>query len=275
MQLNLQNWLKDLANICRNNLNSAYVAVTYPVSIIPSIKYKQYIEIDNLISENEFVIVRRSEKSKSDTFDEFGWLREDALISGYDSVPGLSMNVLGGKFQVKHISFNPKGIAAKEWVKDKDSFLWFRYIWKATLLKITTPIYYKISDLHKKQFPYHKTTDKNFNKLMANLPVKPLIVGGKAHCFATSIIKHSPNKLNYWHIEFHLNDGIKPEKETIKTSQVKNKNFDDNQLAKINDTPWADQIMFFALRDCLIAKAQENFKETDFNIINEKHYISK
>ena len=97
----------------------------------------------------------------------------------------------------------------------------------------------------------------DFDKLISKLPIKPKSENGKSHCIAKSIVKHSPNKLNYWHIEFHINDGIKKIEEIIKSKQIKSKILEQNQINKINDNHWADQIMYFALNDTLIAKASK------------------
>lgn len=265
----------DFLNTCLNKLSSFVGIIAYPICIIPKKRFEQYINIDELLSDNEYIIVRRSEKPQNEIFDEFGWLREDALVNTYREVPGLSMNILGGNFRPRHIQFNPKGDAAKEWAKDIDSSLWYKYIWNVKYLWNTTPIFFKLSEIHRNEFPYQRNADTNLNKILNSLNLTPKVIDGKALIKGVSVLKHSPNKLNYWHIEFHLNDGIKEINQTIKGSQVKNKFFDKEQESNIGNTPWADQLVHLALNDCLIAMAKSSYNINDMNRISKSRYLKQ
>ena len=82
----------------------------YPLSILPKSQYIQRINIDKLYRDISLIIVRRSDKPKEEVFNKFGIMREDVITRG--DIPGMSMNLLGGKFKYEHIRFNPVGEAA-------------------------------------------------------------------------------------------------------------------------------------------------------------------
>ncbi|HKC69730.1 MAG TPA: hypothetical protein VKG26_15940 [Bacteroidia bacterium] len=249
-----------LIKSCKDATLFLWGKIAYPFKILPSKKYKQEITIDDIFnSELDFLITRRSEKKPEDTFDEFGEVRVDALIDSLREIPGFSMNLLGGKFKPRHIAFNPKSPASKPWDKDNDKYLWMKFIKYAVFLKPTTPIYYNIKDVHRQEFPFRRLEDANYKKLVANMANKPIVIDKKASCTGISLIKHAPNKLNYWHIEFHLNDGLTPEDDTVK--KVKNKMLAAEDLAKFDSLPWADQLMYNSLMDCLATKAKKNISD--------------
>lgn len=243
---------KRLLTILLNLYKKIRNAICYPYCILPRHEYKNQFSIQQVINHNEYYLVRRSEKNFQDTFDDFGQVKISALIENYRDVPGLSMNILGGLFRPKHISFVLKGPATNPWIKNMDKHIWIKHIWYITYLKKTTPIFFKLNDIHGCDFPYHREENKDYKKLVQGMTIKPNIIDGVAECSGTSIVEHSPNKLNYWHIEFHIKSGLGNLENEPRVKTVKNKSFTEAQLENFRTLPWQDQLAFSAVNDCII-----------------------
>ena len=175
----------------------------YPLSILPKSQYIQRINIDKLYRDISLIIVRRSDKPKEEVFNKFGIMREDVITRG--DIPGMSMNLLGGKFKYEHIRFNPVGEAAKTWTNNEKIF-YSQYRKCVNLLPLTTPIFFEISNLHNIDFPYPRSKDKDLEKLMNALQIEPIESDGKFELHGKSSISHEPTRLNYWHVEFQIRD---------------------------------------------------------------------
>ncbi len=194
------NWLKELiiTLICKywdkNN--------SYPTCVIPYFHYKYKIDINHLICEDNCVIVRRSDKSEEESFNDLDILRED-IISESD-VPNLSMNLYGGKFNNTHLKFRCVRPATDLWNGEKIKISKYRTFY--LLLDTYSPIYFLIKDLHNKEFPYYKTDDKETKKLLTALNLSTLSENGKVKLNGKSFVEHTPTKLNYWHVELQIKD---------------------------------------------------------------------
>src|SRR4051812_4670099 len=91
-----------------NNISKLLGIILYPVRLIPKKKFKKEIDIDALCNNAVYGIVRKSLRSKNKTFDNFGSVRQDALVGEYKpekEVPGLSFNLLG-LFKEYHVAFH-------------------------------------------------------------------------------------------------------------------------------------------------------------------------
>lgn len=161
------------------------------------------MDIDTLCKEISIFVVRRSQKTGTDIFNKFGKLREDAL-SETDMI-NMSMNLLGGAFKLEYIEFNPTKEATRNW-NGKEPVFYSKYHTLIQTLPHTTPIFLNVSDVHNKNIPYQRNKDKDANKLMVKLNIKPLETDGKYELYAKSIINHEPTQLNYWHVEFQIKD---------------------------------------------------------------------
>jgi hypothetical protein len=205
MQQQFLTWWKEFRNICLCRLYIVLPNNIYPFIIIPKVSYIFPINIDELSQSGDFVIVRRSNKTEDKTFDEIGYLREDALISKIDQFPNLSMNILGGKFKTKHIKYKAKiGIATERW-NEKERVLLIDYRDKWETWSNAIPIYFSLNDIHNIEFPYLRdSNDKETKKLKEIFSF--LEQGIKTRFIGKTFVEHEPIKLNYWHVELKLKD---------------------------------------------------------------------
>jgi len=198
----LLNLLKGLQNtlLCKYyQLRGKY---NYPLSILPKKSYRHIIDIDNLLTEGDFFLVRRSDKSVNETFNELNILREDAIL--VKDVPGMSLNLLGGEFKSEHIMYSPKDNGSKRW---KGERVYFFIDFKKSYVILSNPvhIYFPVKKLHGKTFPYYRGKDDHTKKIISALNLKPE-QNGKYKFTGSSRITHDPTNLNYWHIELELKD---------------------------------------------------------------------
>lgn len=260
-----------LINTLQRKINSLWCRCTYPKEIIPSSNYVQDFAIDSLVAlGHNYCIVRRSNKSADDTFDDFGQVREDAILESLRRVHGNSMNLLG-YFKTKYICYNQPNEAGKNWVKATDTNLWETYRSHLSFIRKSTPIFYNLKDLHRKPIPYKRplSTDKEFKKFIENLPIKAKVEGGVAFCDGISHIVHVPTRLNYWHIEFQIQDiQGKPLKKT------KNETLSVDEIMDIDNQHWQDQLAYKAFIEILVTKAKQSIG-TIFPEVPSSLYISE
>ena len=85
----------------------------FPVSILPKLNYVSIIDIQSLLNGQTVYILRRSDKSFNDTFNDLGKLREDAVTP--KEIPFLSLNMLGGLFEPEHTRFKVLNNGMSRW----------------------------------------------------------------------------------------------------------------------------------------------------------------
>lgn len=201
-----QHLLKGLINsfVCKFWLVKKIIV--YPYSILPKPRFFSKINFDDLIKVDDYLIGRRSGKSVEDTFDEFGYVRTDAIVEQRGQMANLSMNLLGGKFCAGHIKYNPKAKGANEWNgKDYIPFLSKRLLDYDTF-KIWAPIYLSIRKFHNQDIPFTTRNDKMGEKFIKAFKGTPISDPPNLKLFGKMKIVHKPTNLNYWHIELHLFD---------------------------------------------------------------------
>lgn len=215
MQWNFRLLWRDLINIfkCNKAIKHIINFLTYPCTIIPRINYVYPIDINRLNETGEYVLVRRSEKTSDEIFNKLGILRDDILLD--NSIPGMSMNLLGAHFKEKYIKFVPKPPASDYWNTTNNVKL-RTYLDKIDVLGTCCPIFFLVKDLQNLQFPYTRPSDKDSKKLLAALNIQPA-QDGLFHIVAKTEIRHKPSNLNYWHVEFTIiesdNKNAKPIKD--------------------------------------------------------------
>ncbi|MEM9919350.1 MAG: hypothetical protein AAF990_14705 [Bacteroidota bacterium] len=180
--------------------------------------------MDDLNKSAHIAIVRRSTfNDVSKTFDGFGGVREDALIRDgkLRNIPGLSMNLLGGKFEVSHIDFIQKAPASAYW-EEGEEISFRQYIECIQYKGGSIPIYFFLSDIHKIHLPYTRKADKVTNKYLAQFEATPPVSNNERYELeGFTIVSHKPNKLNYWHVELDAFDGINPAAPVVKPKSPK------------------------------------------------------
>lgn len=185
--------------------------LNYPKAIIPKLSYVPIINIDSLFTHNKNVyLVRKSSREFDETFNRVGedfYLRED-VINHKEIPPGLSLNLLGGKFKTKHLKFRTLNSANNQWNGEEEIFL-SDNIKNYEFSDIYVPIYLHGNEMHRQTIPYNRPKDRNselelrkFSSSFENIELKGDTYNLKGH----SKITHVPTILNYWHVEFILFD---------------------------------------------------------------------
>lgn len=241
------NWLKGL--IVMFNRKYWNKSKDYPNCILPYLHYKLRIEensINQLVNEENCVIVRRSDKSEVDSFNELDILREDIISD--KSTPNLSMNLYGSKFTNEHLKFRCFGNAIKLWEGEKIKFSEYNACY--SILESHSPIYFLIKDLHNKIFPYYKTDDTETQKLLKILGLNIQSENGKVKFNGKSSVIHSPNKLNYWHVEFQIKD------------------IQEREINKTNSA-WQKSAAQYAYNDIIVMSAKKNPPKYIYSIPSE------
>lgn len=242
-------WWKYLKNTLLINISPILNKQGYPLQIFPRPRYKVQIDIDSILKSSDLVIVRRSEYSREDTFNKLGYLLEDVIHE--KDLFGLSMNLLGGKFRSTYIKFVQGKEGAKQW--DGKRILYDNYSKLYTIKDVCTPVYFNVKDLHKKQFPYYReSSDKETQKIIKELGLKSVLRGTQNEFSALSNIKHTPNIMNYWHVELELRDAKNAVINTLKAK-------------------WQESLAEMALSQLITSNARQSFSFV--TEIKRAHYI--
>lgn len=236
--------------------------IKYPKRILPRKKYKLRIDFDKYIHTKKFVLIRRSNRSPSDAFDEGGMLRFDALINDLKDVPNLSMNLYGAKYRLQYLGYVPKGKATKPWEKKssikkkdfKDSFEYNCDVY---------PIYFVLNDITNNKFPYQRIKDK-FVSDVYKLLYPTVQIGDYIEAIGITKVAHVPIMLNYWHVEFIIKD-FKDDK-GVKRSKIRGDN------GGFNSEYWQNKLAQNALENILIMNAKKEFPESVYTKIRRKIY---
>jgi len=205
MQQQPQTLWKDLKNFFLCKYLRCTGKLSYPHSILPKPKYKSIINIDDLQSHQELVVLRRSSKSKEESFNSIGNLRSDIIDE--KEIAGLSMNLMGTFLKEEHIVFSPKmrTKAVERWPGLVKVYLSeFKSLYN--ILSTVSPIYYRVSDLHNITIPYKKQYDTEIEKVLKKLKLKFDTDNLEFKANGQIQIEHAPTYLNYWHVELCLLD---------------------------------------------------------------------
>lgn len=196
------NWFKELTNFIKSKLLTGNT--NYPKAIIPVPGYKLSLDFD-LIETELILLVRRSNQSYAETYDEDGCLKEQAISP--IEMPNMSLNLLGAKFKIKHIDYIQKKHAADPW--DGKRVEISEIIKDIENKGSSIPIFIRHSDINNKSFPYQRPKEQlsqpqillleslgyNLNQTSA-LGLVPLEGSTK--------ITHTPTMSNYWHVELKM-----------------------------------------------------------------------
>ena len=183
----------------------------YPSSILPKVSYEAKMNMDSLTN-SQLYLLRRSNNPFDKTFNKMGdyfVLREDAI--GYKDVPGLSLNLLGGKFKIRHLKYKVlmKTPASQKWDGTTQIFL-SEHLNDFEVVKGGCPIFLDANKLHDKPIPYDREKnshlDKEVQNFFNNMIPAGIDVGNKYKLEARIKLAHDPINLNYWHVEYELYD---------------------------------------------------------------------
>jgi len=184
-----------------------------PVSILPKLKYIQKIDIQTILDNQTMYILRRSDKSYSDTFNDVDNLRDDALL--LKDIPFLSLNILGGLFKPEHTRFRIIKNGMKRW-EQSYPILITEFLTDYEILDKYCIIFIEANGINNQSVPYSQKESKDLKKEIDKFFTyfdKPIIVQGQYKFEGTTKLIHDPINLNYWHLELNLfdfkNDPIK------------------------------------------------------------------
>jgi hypothetical protein len=110
----LNYYLKILKNTLLVNFLKFFTKNCYPNTILPLLKFTHEISIDSICNSHRLIISRRVKVDINQSlFNEIGVLR-DELIDPKD-IPMMSLNLMGGKFQAKHLKFRTLDKGNHKW----------------------------------------------------------------------------------------------------------------------------------------------------------------
>jgi len=185
--------------------------IGYPFHILPIKSFVKKINIDDLLKSNKVYSVRRSELSFRETFNETMMLREDAL--NYNSVPSLSVNLLGGMLLPRDAFFNIKRSTGVKSGLEKwpggSNVCFYEYLNDYSFEKDVCLIYLDVNKLHRHQFPYNRVVDANLKMELAKFDKfidKSTMINGEVNFLGNIQFSHDPIFLNYWHAELLVFD---------------------------------------------------------------------
>lgn len=205
---------KILKNIFLYNFYKRFRKCDYPVSILPKLNYVSLIDIQSLLDNQTVYIIRRSDKSEEDTFNELGQLRDDVLLP--KDIPFLSLNILGGSFRPEHSKFRLLKNGRLRW--SGGTFISILdYLNEYTKLDEYSLIYINANGVDRQSVPYAQPSNPELKKEVEKFEgfvVKPTIIDGSFEFQGYTRLLHDPVCLNYWHLELNVLDfkgvAIKP-----------------------------------------------------------------
>jgi hypothetical protein len=176
----------------------------YPTIILPQENFVSKIEIEALLSEVSVVLTRRATGNNDDIFNPQGLLRPSILKER--DLDRMSMNMLGGYFEVEHTRFRAFGQARQEWLGD--SVCLDNYEGCFECLENCCEIFFDCNDIVKQDIPYNRPADPAAQRELAALrnALNISVVDGSYELQGSTDVVHSPIKLNYWHVEFVVCD---------------------------------------------------------------------
>lgn len=175
----------------------------YPQCILPGISYKLQIDLKQLFVRQRVFIVRRSDIPIEDTFTLAGTLREDAIKP--EDLPLMSMNLLGGLFEPDYSKFVPDKNGRSKWGKQAVSLLNYTFETKNTycLIYIEANL---IDEVKIKYFHPYKSNSELVKQIKEHFGEDqlPKTEDGKYIVMGNTEVKHDPTNLNYWHVEYNV-----------------------------------------------------------------------
>lgn len=205
---------KSLKNtfVCRKLRNKG--ELDYPNCILPKKSLKIQINFDDLINSHSIFVMRRSDLPENETFHTFNdgtiVLNDDAIEN--KRVPNLSLNLMGGFFEVIHSIYVPINDGSTRWKGEKIYLYEHLNDYKTDVTNGV--IFINANELHNKKIPYSVPTNTNLHKEIRKFEkivgISQNIVSNEApndiELKGTIFFKHDPVKLNYWHVELNIQD---------------------------------------------------------------------
>ena len=176
----------------------------YPECILPRAAYKLDMNMPVVLdAEPEVIIQRRCDKSFEECCKDGN--PEDVRLEAFgEYLYCMSVNLLGGLFELGHVRWKTTGAGAKYW-KTREDIKLDDYKESCVPHPYGHALYFNASQLEGINFdvPY-VVKDKGLRKKFGKA-IKAAFEGKGERFEATIRIKHAPTKLNYWHVEVWQN----------------------------------------------------------------------
>ena len=194
----------------------------YPIKVAPERGYRHRLPMISLLEKYpQLAVARRSKDKDIYVYSSNGKHKTFRTGLFQDNLIEMSVNLLGGRFKIKHLPFVPKiELVNKDWdgksVHDK-------YLSKNeySLESECGVIFFRVAQVNAFSFPYLKKIEQvdDYNALKTKaiqihnrekINVDGMIVGafgGKkamTDVHARLHVNHHPNALNYWHMQIDV-----------------------------------------------------------------------
>jgi hypothetical protein len=192
----------------------------YPYIILPKPSFVNPINFDTLFQESDVILTRRVDLEIEEVYDPVSETLKSSVFAKQD-IPGMSLNILGGLFQVDFNQYKTTGTASDEWNNCPVYLTDYLKDYQIITSNFTS-IYFKSSDLHHIDVPFIREQNHDSIKFYASLNRTPDMINGKYQLNGNLFLEHKPTNLNYWHAELAFIDveGHRVDRK-IKASQKK------------------------------------------------------
>jgi len=179
--------------------------ITYPLTIISSRKFVVSINLDLLLDNQDVYVLRRSDHSPEDTFNDMGYLRADVIKTA--RMPLLSVNLLGALFKPEYSKYRISNGGDSKW--NGECVFISEHLNDYSELPESCNIYLHANLAHGQSYPFAFDTKdpnhrKELDKYLKGMGLPTIKEGGGNDLKGTIKLKHDPRKLNYWHVEYHV-----------------------------------------------------------------------
>ena len=201
-----------LPKVLRNILLCSFYRLTgklnYPSRILPKTFFKNLIDIDFLFGSQRVYFLRSSDKPQDLTFNNLGdtfTLKEDNI--NYSEIPNLSVNLIGGRFKIRHAKFklDINSEACKHW-DGKSSVFLSEHLNNYSVSSTFCPVFIDPKYIHDLNIPYDRPQDKHVDNLLKALEIDIKPDNKKYHFKGRLKFVSVPTNLNYWHVELRIYD---------------------------------------------------------------------
>lgn len=197
----------------------------YPSRVLPFSHYRYRLPMQKLLCDYpELAVVRRCKQTQPfvcSAKEKTKMLSSDAFGDN-ENLLEMSVNLLGGRFKLKHLPFVPDlELVKKEWDGHSSNQLPLKKNEDYTILSECGSIAFRVAEINTFVFPYSKSIEKkNYDQLIKEaekiqekekLNVEKAIVGAfrqgdnnMTEVYARMHVNHHPNPLNYWHMQMDV-----------------------------------------------------------------------
>ncbi|MGG7666848.1 hypothetical protein [Dyadobacter sp. BHUBP1] len=109
------------------------------------------------------------------------------------------MNLLGGNFVKDDIKFRTRHDGNDDWEGEPVLLSEYNNLYEV-LAEDNPPIYFGLSRIHNRTVPYQMDVSGNKEAKKFAQACGKLMANNRSDLMATTVVKHAPTKMNYWHV---------------------------------------------------------------------------